>query len=83
MAYANLPLLWMFAGRNNIFIWATGWQFSTFNLYHRHIARIATLQAIVHSIGYTAYYTVADSGKLSTQQRFSGFFLIKKKKKSL
>ncbi|KAL6904502.1 ferric reductase like transmembrane component domain-containing protein [Trichoderma evansii] len=56
IAFANLPLIWMFSGRNNIFIWLTGWHFSTFNLFHRHIARIATLQAIIHSIGYTSFY---------------------------
>lgn len=44
----------MFSGRNNVFIWLTGWNFSTFNVFHRHIARIATIQAIVHSIGYAA-----------------------------
>ncbi|KAL7939228.1 hypothetical protein V8C35DRAFT_326351 [Trichoderma chlorosporum] len=60
IAFANLPLLWMFSGRNNIFIWLTGWHFSIFNLFHRHIARIATLQAIIHSIGYTAFYFTAD-----------------------
>ncbi|KAF2502862.1 hypothetical protein BU16DRAFT_554894 [Lophium mytilinum] len=58
LSYANLPLLWMFSGRNNIFIWATGWSFSTFNIFHRHIARIATLQAIVHSIAYTEMYLI-------------------------
>lgn len=31
----------------------TGWDFGTFNNFHRWIARIATLQAVVHSIGYT------------------------------
>lgn len=62
MAYANLPLIWMFSGRNNIFIWLTGWQFGTFNLFHRHIARIATLQAIMHSVGYTAFYYTAGFG---------------------
>ncbi|OAL47189.1 ferric-chelate reductase [Pyrenochaeta sp. DS3sAY3a] len=54
IAYANLSLIWMFSGRNNVFIWLTGWNFSTFNVFHRHIARIATIQAIVHSIGYAA-----------------------------
>lgn len=53
ICYANLPWLWMFSGRNNIILWATGWRFSTFNIFHRHIARIATVEAIVHSIGYT------------------------------
>ncbi|KAK2754252.1 hypothetical protein FQN54_007131 [Arachnomyces sp. PD_36] len=53
LSYANLPLLWLFGGRNNVFVWATGWSYSTFNLFHRGIARIATIQAIAHSIGYT------------------------------
>ncbi|KFZ12368.1 hypothetical protein V502_07118 [Pseudogymnoascus sp. VKM F-4520 (FW-2644)] len=52
ISYANLPVLWMFSGRNNVF-WATGWSFSTFNIFHRHIARIATIQAIVHSVAYS------------------------------
>jgi hypothetical protein len=56
MCYANLPLLWMFSGRNNIFLWATGWDYATFNVFHRHIARVATLEAIVHSIAYTVMY---------------------------
>ncbi|KAL2066622.1 hypothetical protein VTL71DRAFT_2693 [Oculimacula yallundae] len=53
MSYANLPVMWMFSGRNNVFLWATGWEFSTFNLFHRHVARIATLQAFIHSLGWT------------------------------
>lgn len=67
ICYANLPILWMFSGRNNIFLWLTGWSFSTFNVFHRHVARIATIQAIVHSIGYTAleinYDSLAESWK--------------------
>ncbi|KAL2402655.1 Ferric/cupric reductase transmembrane component B [Exophiala dermatitidis] len=67
MSYANLPILWMFSGRNNIFLWLTGWSFSTFNIFHRHVARIATLQAIVHSIAYTAmeanFHQLAESWK--------------------
>ncbi|KAE8441763.1 hypothetical protein EG329_004321 [Mollisiaceae sp. DMI_Dod_QoI] len=54
LCYANLPMLWMFSGRNNVFMWATGWSFSTFNTFHRNIARVATIQAIVHSIGWSA-----------------------------
>ncbi|OAA60317.1 serine/threonine-protein kinase [Niveomyces insectorum RCEF 264] len=56
MSYGNIPILWMFSGRNNIFIWLTGWSFGTFNMFHRHVARMATLQAIFHSIGWTGYY---------------------------
>lgn len=59
----------MFSGRNNIFLWLTGWSFSTFNIFHRNVARIATIQAIVHSIGYTA---IEANCKLSPPQRVSG-----------
>jgi hypothetical protein len=46
-------MLWMFSERNNIFIWATGWSFSTFNTFHLNIALVATLQAVVHSVGWS------------------------------
>ncbi|KAF2668145.1 hypothetical protein BT63DRAFT_414178 [Microthyrium microscopicum] len=49
MAVANLPWLWIFGARNNIFQWATGWNFSTFNLFHRHIARVVLFEAIAHA----------------------------------
>jgi hypothetical protein len=52
MSFANLPLLWLFAGRNNIFMWATGWSFATFNIFHRHVAWIATAQAVIHTALY-------------------------------
>ncbi|GKZ24124.1 hypothetical protein AbraIFM66951_008937 [Aspergillus brasiliensis] len=52
LSFANLPLVWLFAGRNNIFIWATGWSFGTFNLFHRHVAWIATVQAVAHTLIY-------------------------------
>jgi ferric-chelate reductase len=56
MAFANFPLIWLFGGRNNIFLWATGWSFASFNIFHRHVARVATLQAIVHSLLYIVMY---------------------------
>ncbi|KIV87953.1 hypothetical protein PV10_09231 [Exophiala mesophila] len=63
LSYANLPVLWMFSGRNNVFLWLTGWSFQTFNIFHRHVARIATILAIIHSICYTGLewdYLAAD-----------------------
>ncbi|KAJ5088871.1 hypothetical protein N7456_012487 [Penicillium angulare] len=56
MSFANIPLLWLFGGRNNILIWATGWTFATFNVFHRHVARVATLQAVAHTILYLIIY---------------------------
>lgn len=49
-AYIMAPLLFLFAGRNNILLWLTSWSHSTFLVLHRWIARIFTLQAILHSV---------------------------------
>lgn len=74
---ANLPVLCMFAGRNNVFIWATGWPYATFNLFHRHIGRIITLEAIAHSVSYTVLYLHYDEGcKLNDERFFSSPFLF-------
>jgi hypothetical protein len=53
ISLANFPIVWIFGTRNNILIWATGWGFGTYNSFHRWVARVCTVQAIVHSIGYT------------------------------
>lgn len=56
MSFANFPLLFLFGGRSSILIWATGWSFTTVNIFHRHVARIATLQAVAHSVLYLVIY---------------------------
>lgn len=53
ISFANFPLIWLFGMRNNVVMWLTGWDFGTFNKFHRWVARVATLQAVIHSVGYT------------------------------
>ncbi|GLB06464.1 hypothetical protein AtubIFM57258_001772 [Aspergillus tubingensis] len=53
LAYACLPFLWLFSGRNNIFLWVTNFDIQSFSTFHRHIAWACTLLAIIHSIGYS------------------------------
>ncbi|RFN50191.1 hypothetical protein FIE12Z_5548 [Fusarium flagelliforme] len=53
ISFANFPLIWLFGMRNNLLMWLTGWDFGTYNNFHRWVARIATAQAIIHSIGYS------------------------------
>jgi predicted ferric reductase len=60
ISFANFPLIWLFGIRNNLLLWLTGWSFGTYNNFHRWVARVATVQAVVHSIGYTVL--VFDSG---------------------
>ena len=55
LSYANLTIFFLFGIRNNILLWMTGWTFATFNRFHRWVARISTLQAVLHSVGYTVF----------------------------
>lgn len=50
LAFALAPLTILFSGRNNILLWLTNWSHSTYMLLHRWVARIFTLQVILHSI---------------------------------
>lgn len=64
ISFANFPIIWIFGMRNNLLMWLTGWDFATYNNFHRWIARVATLQAVVHSIGYTVLVFKSTSGCL-------------------
>ncbi|KAK9447299.1 ferric reductase like transmembrane component-domain-containing protein [Limtongia smithiae] len=53
IAFAQIPLVFLFASRNNLLIWATGWSFDTFNVYHRWISRTMFINALIHSVCWT------------------------------
>ncbi|KKA28416.1 hypothetical protein TD95_003190 [Thielaviopsis punctulata] len=53
LSYANFPLIWLFGLRNNLLLWLTGWDFGAYNNFHRWVARVSTVHAIIHSVGYT------------------------------
>ncbi|CAD0088056.1 unnamed protein product [Aureobasidium vineae] len=55
-AFANLALAILFSGRNNLLMFITGWNQSTMLAIHRWASRVATVQAVVHSIIYTITY---------------------------
>lgn len=50
MATIQIPLFVLFAMRNNVLIWLTGWSYSSFNVYHRALARICYGLLIVHAV---------------------------------
>jgi hypothetical protein len=62
LSLVNMSLAILFAGRNNILIAVTGWSQTTFLTLHRWTARVAALQAVVHSITYTVAYFEPGSG---------------------
>ncbi|KAK8013881.1 hypothetical protein PG990_007177 [Apiospora arundinis] len=56
LSLVNVSIAILFAGRNNLLFAVTGWSQTTFLTFHRWAARVATLQAVVHSIAYTQAY---------------------------
>jgi predicted ferric reductase len=62
MAIAQLPLAWIFATRNDPLLWLTGWSFATYNRFHRWVARLCMVLAIVHSVSYSMYTWKAGPG---------------------
>lgn len=62
LGYANLGLAIVFSGRNNLLVALTGWSQTTFLAIHRWVSRVATVQAIVHSIIYTLTYFWSGGG---------------------
>ncbi|KAF5515241.1 Ferric/cupric reductase transmembrane component B [Colletotrichum siamense] len=58
LSFANVPLLILYAGRNNFLYWLTDWTQSTFMVMHRWTAYLCTLQAIMHSIIWLRIYVV-------------------------
>ncbi|OIW24571.1 hypothetical protein CONLIGDRAFT_636726 [Coniochaeta ligniaria NRRL 30616] len=56
LSLANMTIAILFSGRNNLLLALTGWSQTTFLALHRWAARVATVQAVVHSIVYTLAY---------------------------
>lgn len=55
MAFGKIPLLILFAGRNNFLLYLTGWSYTTFLHYHKIVAMWMCVDALIHSVGYTIY----------------------------
>lgn len=54
-AMYKLPLLVLFASKNNLFIWLTGWSWDTFNHWHRLLGRLFLLDVVVHAGCYSRW----------------------------
>lgn len=58
---ANMALMILYAGRNNLLLWLTNWSHSTFVLLHKYVAWIATLQAVIHSASFLQEFVAKGS----------------------
>ncbi|RLV92257.1 putative ferric reductase transmembrane component [Spathaspora sp. JA1] len=50
---AIMPLVFLFAGRNNFLQWICGFNYQTFLCYHRHLARVMFMLIVIHSVNFT------------------------------
>ncbi|KAM0342899.1 hypothetical protein ACHAPU_009103 [Fusarium lateritium] len=50
IAFANVPVVILYAGRNSLLLRMTDWSYTTFLLLHRWIATICVIQVILHSL---------------------------------
>ncbi|PHH92859.1 hypothetical protein CDD83_4281 [Cordyceps sp. RAO-2017] len=62
LSFAHLPLLALYAGRNNVLLWLTNWSRTTFLLLHRWAAFICIIHAIVHSLIYLQMAIAREGG---------------------
>lgn len=53
IAFSHIPILVLFACRNNPFIALTGWPYDTFMLFHRWVARWMATHAAIHGVMLT------------------------------
>jgi hypothetical protein len=67
LAFALAPLVVLLSGRNNVLLWLTDWSHSTYMLLHRWVARVFTLQVILHSI--LEFMLYKRQSKLDTEQK--------------
>lgn len=67
LSFANIPLVLLYAGRNNVLLWLTNWSHGTFLLLHRWVAWIATLQAVLHCAMYLEQYVYTDTHASESQ----------------
>jgi hypothetical protein len=69
LSFANLPLVALYSGRNNVLLWLTNWSHSTFLLLHRWVAFICMLQACLHSAIYLQVYVNSEGYDYVTESR--------------
>ncbi|KAI9888317.1 MAG: hypothetical protein M1814_000592 [Vezdaea aestivalis] len=66
--YGNFFFIWLFATRNDVFMWLTGWNYTTFSRFHRCIGRFVIVLQIIHAVAHTAFELTKGGRKLLLNQ---------------
>ncbi|KAF2493106.1 ferric reductase-like protein transmembrane component 4 [Lophium mytilinum] len=70
LSFANVPLLILYAGRNNVLLWLTNWSHGTFLLLHRWVAWICTIEAVIHSCIYLQVYVASGEHSIESKMPY-------------
>lgn len=79
LAFAQFPIIIIFSTRNNVLEYLTGMHYASFIAFHKWIGRLMTLDAILHSIFYSAYslcYHTFDDSRKQTYWQFGLIALL-------
>lgn len=52
----NLPLLYLFAAKNQPITWLTGYSYESLNIFHRRLGELLCLLALLHGLGMFAVW---------------------------
>lgn len=55
ISFTQLPMVFLFSGKNNVMLYVTGWSYDRFTVAHKWISRTMFFHGLVHSIAYTIY----------------------------
>ena len=75
LSVLNMLPLFLFAGRNNIFIQILRVSFDTFNLFHRWFGRLVVIEAVIHTIAWAINEHAAVSTASANHSLFHNAFL--------
>lgn len=64
LATAHLPMIFLFAGRNNIMLWLTNWSFTTMSVYHKWISRMLFVLVAIHGACFYTHYKLLNKFQL-------------------
>ena len=70
LVLSTFTMSMLFAGRNNILIWITGWPLEAFSVFHKWISRVLMFNVLVHGISYSLNHAISGTYASSWQQGY-------------
>lgn len=76
LAFSHLPMIYLFAGRNNIMSFITGFPYSSYIQFHKWTGRLMFIDATIHSLCFTVMWQWDKSYTVSLSVPFIQYGVI-------